>query len=94
MLPIGFVPFYPPPFMTNDQVAKLILEELERAETKHPTWGGVRHGHSVIEEEYSEFRDAVFADDREHAFREAVQLGAMCARYIKNHVPPSVRLSH
>ena len=80
--------------MTNEQVLKLIGDELARAETKHPTWNGKRHGHSVIEEEYIEFRDEVFADNDEAAFKEVVQLGAMCARYMKNHAPSSVRIWH
>ena len=80
--------------MTNEQAAKLITDEVERAEAKHPKWDGIRHGHSVIEEEYTEFRDAVFADDHDQAFREAVQLGAMALRYIKHHAPSSVRLFH
>ena len=77
--------------MTNEQAAKLIIHELELAEMKHPKWDGPRHGHSVIEEEYIGFRDAVFADDDEQAFQEVVQLGAMCARFIKHHAPASVR---
>jgi len=80
--------------MTNEQCVQLIAEELARAELKHPKWDGHRHGHSVIEEEYIEFRDAVFADDDEQAFKEVVQLGAVCARYIKHHAPSSVRLFH
>ena len=80
--------------MTNEQATKIIADELARAEKKHPQWDGIRHGHSIIEEEYSEFRDAVFADDHEAAYFEAVQLGAMAARYIKNHAPASVRLFH
>ena len=80
--------------MTNDQAAKLITDEVERAETKHPKWDGHRHGHSVIAEEFKEFQDAIFADDMTGAFVEAVQLGAMCARYIKHHAPASVRLFH
>ena len=80
--------------MTNEQCVKLIEDELERAETKHPRWHGTRHGHSVIEEEYIEFRNAVFADNEQEAFKEVVQLGAMCARYIKNHAPTSVRMFH
>jgi len=80
--------------MTTEQCTKLIADELDRAEKKHPQWDGHRHGHSVIEEEYEEFKAAVFADDHEQAFKEVVQLGAMCARYIKNHAPSSVRLHH
>lgn len=80
--------------MTNEQSAQLIIEEVQRAEAKHPNWDGIRHGHSVIEEEYIEFRDAVFADDHEQAFKEAVQLGAMALRYIKHHAPASVRMFH
>lgn len=48
----------------------------------------------MIEEEYEEFKEAVFADDHDQAFREAVQLGAMALRYIKHHAPSSVRLFH
>lgn len=80
--------------MTNDQSVQLIKDELARAEAKHPQWDGRRHGQSVIEEEYIEFRNALFADDFDHAFAEVTQLGAMCARYIKNHAPDSVRMSH
>lgn len=80
--------------MTNDQSVNLIAEELSRAETKHPKWDGHRHGHSVIAEEFKEFEAAIFADDHDGAFKEAVQLGAMCARYIKHHAPSSVRLFH
>ena len=80
--------------MTNEQCAALLVAELERAEKKHPAWNGKRHGHSVIEEEYIEFRDALFADEHEHAFQEAIHLGAMALRYIKNEAPQSVRLFH
>lgn len=80
--------------MTNEQSVKLIAHELDRAETKHPKWDGHRHGHSVIAEEFKEFEAAVFADDELGAFKEAVQLGAMCARFIKHHAPSSVRLFH
>lgn len=80
--------------MTNEQIAKLIVEEVERAETKHPAWNGRRHGQSVIEEEYIEFRDEVFADNHDAAFTEVIQLAAMCVRYAKNHAPSSVRQFH
>lgn len=80
--------------MTNDQCLQLIGEEVERAESKHPKWDGARHGQSVIEEEYIEFRDEVFADNHELAFKEVTQLAAMCVRYMKNHAPMSVRLFH
>lgn len=81
--------------MTNEQVLKLIGEELARAEIKHPQTGlSPRHSHSVIEEEYDEFWEAVKADDLDAAFKECVQLGAMCARYMKNHAPSSVRIFH
>ena len=77
--------------MTNDQCLDLIDQEVRRAETKHPSWNGVRHGESVIREEANEFRDAVFADEHEQAFQECVQLAAMCVRYMKHHAPSSVR---
>ena len=80
--------------MTNTQVAQLVIEEVERAETKHPIWRGVRYGHSVIEEEYEEFKQAVFADNDHQTFMEITQLAAMCLRYMKNHAPSSVRLFH
>lgn len=80
--------------MTNEQVAKLVIEEIERAEAKHPKWDGHRHGQSVIEEEYIEFRDEVFADNHDAAFKEVIQLAAMCIRYAKHHAPSSVRIFH
>lgn len=80
--------------MTNEQIAKLVIEEIERAEAKHPDWLGARHGHSVIEEEYIEFRDEVFADNEEAVFSEVIQLAAMAMCYAKNHAPSSVRLFH
>ena len=83
--------------MTNDQILRLIDEEVERAEKKHPLPpGGVspRHSHSVIEEEYDEFWEAIKTDDHIGAYREAVQLAATCVRYLKNHAPSSVRQFH
>ncbi len=69
--------------MTKDEALKLIGDELDRAIAKHKI-GFVtnRHGHSVIEEEYIEFRDEVFADRHDSALHEVVHLGAMTARYL------------
>lgn len=80
--------------MTNEQIVQLVVDELNRAEKKHPDWDGHRHGQSVIEEEYLEFREAVFTDKPTEAFHEVIQLAAMCVRYAKNHTPSSVRLFH
>lgn len=81
--------------MTTEQCLKLIGDELTRAEAKHPQGNLTpRHSHSVIEEEYDEFWEAIKADDLDHAFKEVVHLGAMCVRYLKTHAPSSVRSFH
>jgi len=81
--------------MSNEQVLKLIQIEVEKAEKKFPeSFSSIRAGHSIIEEEYEEFKNAVFADNFDSAFKEVSQLAAMCVRYMKNYAPPSVRLFH
>lgn len=76
--------------MTKAEALTLIGNELDRALAKHKI-GFItpRHGHSVIEEEYDEFWDAVKADNLAHADKEVIQLGAMCARYLMDQARAS-----
>lgn len=59
-----------------------IGEELMRARSIHQPFSSARHGHSVIEEEFDEFWDAIKADDIEHARKEVLQLAAMCLSFL------------
>ena len=71
--------------MTNKQVLNIIENEVKKAEKKFPeSFSSKRAGHSIIEEEYEEFKNAIFADDFDLAFNEASQLGAMCVRYMNS----------
>lgn len=65
-----------------DLIIADVLRELELASAKHPAFPSARHGHSVIEEEYVEFFEAVRHDDLNHAREEATQLCAMCIRFL------------
>lgn len=73
--------------ISKEEVFSLVSRELDRALELHPEWKGNRHGQSVIEEEYIEFRDEVFADHPEAALREVVQLAAMAVRFAMHEYP-------
>lgn len=67
-----------------------ILEELERAETKHPAWpSDPIHAAAVVQEECGEMVKAavqyVYEGGEEKALLvEAIQTGAMAIRFLKN----------
>lgn len=71
--------------MTRENAMQMVLDSLDSAEAHHPDWHGARHGHSLIEEEYEEFKADVFADDLPLACVEASQLAALCLRFIMHH---------
>ena len=73
--------------LRDQAVMAAIEDELWRAMSQHGPMKSDREGHSVIEEEYDEFRLAVFygIDQRGQpadAHEEARQLGAMAARFL------------
>ena len=59
-----------------------IYEELQRARAKFAPFKNGHEGHSVVREEFEEFWDAIKANDIKGARDEAVQLGAMAARFL------------
>jgi hypothetical protein len=63
--------------------AAQLLAEASRAERKHGRWADAHHGYGVLLEEVDELWDAIKADDLAHARLEAVQVGAMALRFLK-----------
>jgi len=61
---------------------KKISDEFERSNEKHGGFATPREGHSVIEEEYDEFWDAIKKDDAQGAEKEVIQLAAMALKYL------------
>lgn len=68
--------------MTHQEAARLALEELSRAERKHPDFHSGHEGYAVIKEEIEELWDAVKRDDTLSATVEAVQVAAMALRFL------------
>jgi len=66
-----------------DSVLAKIREELLRAKRKHPKpFNSPHEGYAVILEEMDELFDEVRADNITRQREEAVQVGAMAARYL------------
>ena len=65
-----------------NKICKEIEGELRRSTEMHGDFSSVRAAHSIIEEEYDEFWEAVKADDIPHAVLEAKQLAAMAIKFI------------
>jgi len=78
--------------MTNESVVGLIINEVNRAEAKHPNWpNDTVYGMAIIGEEYGEAtREAVKIemneDDAslENLKSELVHTAATCIRMLKN----------
>lgn len=68
--------------MTIDQAVRELCREYYKAVEKHAPMTSEREGHSVIEEEYDEFWDAIKQDNSIQARHEVTQLGAMCLRFL------------
>lgn len=61
-----------------------IIRELERAESKFGPFHNTHEGYAVLLEEVDELWDAIKANDKEHAKKEAVQVAAMALRFLLN----------
>jgi len=69
--------------MKMNEAIELLVQEVDRAKTKHKgDFQNHREAHSVIEEEYDEFWDEIKDDRYDYAKNEAIQLGAMVLRYL------------
>lgn len=74
--------------MTMQEAIAEVTHELNNAMMKHPTrTDSPRHHHSVLEEEFDEFWDAIKADDFVGARKEAIQVAAMAIRYLMEAKP-------
>lgn len=65
-----------------NRICKEIGAELDRSIELHGEFTSARAGHSIIEEEYDEFWEAIKVDDIPHAVIEAKQLAAMAIKFI------------
>lgn len=76
--------------LSQELIEKLILDELERAEKKHPTWPKDKfRALAVIQEELGEATRALLhleyeKGNRVEVFGELIQTGAMVMRFLKN----------
>lgn len=79
--------------MKEKDIIILLLEELKRAETKHPRWPkDIVHQSAIVAEESGELTQAcldlyykkVSQKNIKHVIEEAVQVGAMAIRLLKN----------
>jgi NTP pyrophosphatase (non-canonical NTP hydrolase) len=68
--------------MTLDEAMDSIRAEVERATAKFPAFNSSHEGFAVLMEEVDELWDDVKANDSDHAADEAVQVGAMAARFL------------
>ena len=78
------------PFSTQDAI-ELIIAEYERAKQQHPLWPtDPIHAAAIVSEEAGELVQAAndYTYDRENVrstmIEEAVQVGAMAIRFLKN----------
>ena len=73
--------------MTNEEIIKLILEELESANKKYPNFHSTHEGYAVIKEEVDELWDEIKKSKYTQANRmminEAIQVAAMSIKFIK-----------
>jgi uncharacterized protein YbjQ (UPF0145 family) len=69
---------------TLEQYAADCAAEAHRGERLHGQWrGGPHQGGGVIKEEYDELWDEIRADNLDRMRLEALQLGAMAIRFLK-----------
>jgi hypothetical protein len=60
----------------------VVGEELQVAQRRFPPFASAHEGLAVVREEYLEFERAVFHGTGDEAWREAIHLAAMAARYV------------
>lgn len=76
--------------MTEQEICKQVIEEVIRAERKHPNWpGDIIHASAIVNEESGELIRAslqyVYEDgSKEDLRKEAIQTAATCIRLLKN----------
>ena len=68
---------------TIREIADLMVAEAERAERRHGPHSASHHSFGVLMEEVDELWDEVKRDDVDCANHEAIQVGAMAIRFIR-----------
>ena len=69
--------------MNRNEAWALVDKELDHAMAKWPSrTDSPRHHHSVLEEEFDEFWEALKQDDFVVAEKECIQVAAMALRYL------------
>lgn len=73
--------------MTKNEIIKLINDELESANSKHPGFSSVHEGYAVIKEEVDELWDEIKVSKSIGSnmlmVNEAVQIAAMAIKFIE-----------
>jgi hypothetical protein len=76
--------------MTQENAIKLIIQEIQRAETKHPTWpDDIIHATAIVGEESGELTRAALnhvyhGDKRSKIIIESIHTAASAIRLLKN----------
>lgn len=65
-----------------EKILKDVVAELRLATIKHGPFPSDRHGHSVIEEEFDEFWEAIKFGTLEEQRAECIQIAAMAVRFL------------
>jgi len=68
---------------TTADIAALLVAEADRGERVHGPHPTMHHSAAVLREEFDELWDEVKRDDLERAKFEAVQVGAMAIRFLR-----------
>jgi hypothetical protein len=63
-------------------VSDIVLNEVERASSKYPSFNSPHEGYAVLLEEVDELWDEVKADNIDLACAEAIQVAAMAIRFV------------
>jgi hypothetical protein len=72
--------------MRRVEVSQVVLEELDRASQKFPSFHSLHEGYAIILEELEELKAEIFKHvedrDRNRICKEAVQVAAMAQRFL------------
>lgn len=70
--------------ISDEKLAKVIIDELHRAESMYPAFANHHEGYAVILEELDELWDCIKTNNYEQTAVEARQVSAMGMRFLKD----------